>query len=131
MAEVLEKTQDINSNLYLTLANEKGMGVHGFVEMLQSKRRGEFDVQFKQFPDETHGSVGLASYQWALFDVFESTRLSERYFESADAVKTQSELLNKTLGSVMPIPSLSLFGCKIHPLLFLHKVDGQHYYRQQ
>ncbi|WP_154224001.1 alpha/beta hydrolase-fold protein [Marinicella rhabdoformis] len=105
VAEVLTQNPKLPVHLYMTLANEKGMGVHGFVEMIESQRRNGFDFKFKQFPDETHGSTGLASYEWALFDIFKASRLDGRYFESADAVKTYADELKESLGRIMPIPT--------------------------
>lgn len=105
VAQLLVNSPELAVHLYMTLANEKGMGVHGFVEMLESQRRKSFDFKFKQFPDETHGSVGLASYQWALFDIFKASRLDERYFESAETVEGYASVLIDSLGRVMPIPS--------------------------
>ena len=105
VAGYLKDNPEVKSQLYITLANEQGMGVHGFIEMLQAQRRGDFKYQFKQFPDETHGSVGLASYQWAMFDIFKASRLSERYFESPAAVSDYAKSLTQAYGRVMPIPS--------------------------
>lgn len=101
----LENSPDKARQLYMTLANEQGMGVHGFVEMVQAKRRDDFKFQFKHFPDETHGSVGLSSYQWALFDIFKPVRLEERYFEDATAVSKHAERLTEAFGQSMPVPS--------------------------
>lgn len=84
-----------NAQYYITLANEKGMGVHGFVELLQSKGPRSLKLQFKHFPDESHGSVGLPSYRWALQDLFKDFRVKDKYFKDALEVKDYAELIKK------------------------------------
>jgi predicted alpha/beta superfamily hydrolase len=92
--EQFAKKQQIPATFYISLANEKGMGVHGFVEMLQSKGPRSLNLHFKHFPDESHGSVGLATYRWALQDLFASYRPEGKFFTDAKAV-ADYYLLNK------------------------------------
>jgi predicted alpha/beta superfamily hydrolase len=90
--EKFKQKQQIPSQYYITLANEKGMGVHGFVELLQSKGPRSLNLHFKHFPEESHGSVGLPSYRWALQDLFKDFRIEEKYFKDALAVKDYYQL---------------------------------------
>ncbi len=95
-------------NLYMSLANEQGMGVHGFLEMIQAERREPLNLQFKHFPDESHGSVGLPTYEWALNDIFATTQLKDRYFESAKAVEKYAKQVKKAYGQTLPVNSAYL-----------------------
>lgn len=94
--------------LYMSLANEQGMGVHGFLEMVQAERREPLNLQFKHFPDESHGSVGLSTYEWALGDIFAAAQLKDRYFESAKAVEEYAKQVNKAYGQTLPVNSAYL-----------------------
>jgi len=102
------KSQVPEVNLYMSLANEQGMGVHGFLEMVQAERRKPLNLQFKHFPDESHGSVGLPTYEWALGDIFAAAQLKDRYFESAKAVEEYAKQVNKAYGQTLPINSAYL-----------------------
>lgn len=95
-------------NLYMSLANEQGMGVHGFLEMVQAKNREPLNLQFKHFPDESHGSVGLPTYEWTLGDIFSAAQLKDRYFESAKAVTEYSKQVKKFYGQALPVNSTYL-----------------------
>ena len=87
-----EKSQ-INTNYYISLANEKGMGVHGFVEMMQYNAPRTLKMKFKHFPDETHGSVGLPTYRWALQDLFDDYKPKDGSFSDAKAVEDYYNLV--------------------------------------
>ena len=95
-------------NLYMSLANEQGMGVHGFLEMIQAEHREPLNLQFKHFPDESHGSIGLPTYEWALGDIFSAARLKDRYFESAKAVEEYAKKVKKAYGQSLPVNSAYL-----------------------
>ncbi len=100
-----EQRQQVPAHYYITLGSEQGMGVHGFVEMLQSKGPRSLDLHFKHFPEETHGSVGLPSYRWALQEIFKDFRLNERHFVDAVSVKSHAQLSEKVYGVKLPIAS--------------------------
>ncbi len=85
----------INTNYYLSLADEKGMGVHGFVEMMQYNAPRDLKMKFKHFPDETHGSVGLPTYRWALQDLFATYKPKGGSFKDAKAVEVYYNLMKK------------------------------------
>lgn len=103
-----EKREQIPARYYITLGNEQGMGVHGFVEMLQSKGPRSLDLHFKHFPEESHGSVGLPSYRWALEDIFQDVKLQDRHFAEPVSVSNYAQLSEKVYGVKMPIASTYL-----------------------
>lgn len=102
------KSQVPEVNLYMSLANEQGMGVHGFLEMVQAERREPLNLQFKHFPDESHGSVGLPTYAWALGDIFSEAQLEGRYFESTQAVDDFADQMKQAYGQTLPVNSAYL-----------------------
>ena len=81
------KRKQLPSNYYISLADEKGMGVHGFVELMESKGPRSLNFKFKYFPEESHGSVGLPTYEWALKDIFADFRIEDGYFKDVKAVE--------------------------------------------
>jgi predicted alpha/beta superfamily hydrolase len=89
--EFYKKYDNLNRFLYLSLANEKGMGVHGFYDQLdvfayldqdQGNEPLGLDYTFKQFPEENHNSVGLTTVNHALKELFQC------YDPSSDAVES-------------------------------------------
>jgi len=86
----------INRFLFLSLANEKGMGVLGFFNQLdinsfadeynKNKPLG-LNYTFKQFPDENHNSVGLISVNQALKLLFKNYDLSNNTLNSLKTFK--------------------------------------------
>ena len=85
--ESFKKKATLNASYYISLANEKGMGVHGFLEMIQYHGPRSMKIKFKYLPDESHGSVGLPTYKWALMDMFSGFRIEEKYLKDAAHVK--------------------------------------------
>ncbi|MBL4773360.1 MAG: alpha/beta hydrolase [Alcanivoracaceae bacterium] len=92
--EFAQKKQ-LPTNYYVSLADEQGMGVHGFVELMQSKGPRSLNFKFKYFPDESHGSVGLPTYKWALKDIFTDFRIEGGYFKDAKAVEDYYKLVQE------------------------------------
>lgn len=83
----------INTNYYISLADEKGMGVHDFVEMMQHNAPRTLNMKFKHFPEETHGSVGLPTYRWALQDLFTDYKPKDGSFKDAKAIEDYYNLV--------------------------------------
>jgi len=91
-----ERYDSINRFLFLSLANEKGMGVLGFINQLdinsfadeynKNKPLG-LNYTFKQFPDENHNSVGLISVNQALKLLFKNYDLSNNTLNSLKTFK--------------------------------------------
>lgn len=80
--ETIKKNSDYQTNAYMSLANEKGMGVADFLKHVSDKH-----FKFKQFPDENHNSVGSPTYVWALKDIFKTWKGEEEFYTSADDYK--------------------------------------------
>ena len=97
--------QQLPANYFITLGNEEGMGVHGFVEVLQSKGPRSLSLNFKHFPNESHGSVGLPSYRWALQDLFKEFKLSDELFNDALDVENYHKLIMKKYNTAFQISS--------------------------
>jgi predicted alpha/beta superfamily hydrolase len=86
---------EIEKNYYISLGDEKGMGVLGFVEMMQYNAPKSLQFKFMHFPEESHGSVGLPTYRWALQDLFADYKPKEVFFTDAKAVKQYYQLVNE------------------------------------
>ncbi|MDC8000173.1 alpha/beta hydrolase-fold protein [Aequorivita todarodis] len=93
------KTGSTPASVYISLANEKGMGV---VEFLKKVPKSIMDknVTFKEFPDETHNSVGLPTYKWALGEIFKNWYLDKLYFSDAEELKTHYAEVQKQYGNI-------------------------------
>lgn len=82
-AEALFKTKpQWQTRLYLSLANERGMGVRAFVDLLERMAPRGLSWQFKQFELENHGSVTLPALQWALREEFAGFEMSSKRFRA-------------------------------------------------
>jgi predicted alpha/beta superfamily hydrolase len=107
MEDVMKKTwgqtKSTTANVYVSLANEEGMGVTEFLKKVPENIR-EQNIKFQHFPNEIHNSVGLATYKWALDDIFKDWYVKEEYFSSADALKTHYLNVQKKYGSIFNIP---------------------------
>jgi len=76
-----------NKPLFISLANEQGMGVRPLVELLKNKSLVNFKWQFKEYPKETHYSTALpALYDGLLF-------LAPDYFIDLDQMMKQKDYL--------------------------------------
>ncbi|MEE9429445.1 MAG: alpha/beta hydrolase-fold protein [Melioribacteraceae bacterium] len=82
--DIAKKTLENNSNyetsVYISLANEEGMGVESFLEVVKSNSI----FRFKKIANENHNSVGEPTYKWALNDIFNDWKVEKLYFDSAD-----------------------------------------------
>lgn len=107
MEDVMEntwgKTKSTTASLYVSLANEQGMGVTEFLKKVPKDIR-EKNIQFQEFPNEIHNSVGLPTYKWALGAIFKNWYVAEEYFGSAEALKNHYIEVQKQYGSVFNIP---------------------------
>ena len=73
--------------MFISLANEQGMGVRPLVELLKNKSLVNFKWQFKEYPKETHYSTALpALYDGLLF-------LAPDYFIDLDQMMKQKDYL--------------------------------------
>ncbi|WP_169718977.1 alpha/beta hydrolase-fold protein [Aequorivita capsosiphonis] len=97
------KTETTTANLFISLANEKGMDVDKFLKKVP-KSIMEKNIHYKEFPGEIHNSVGLPTYKWALTDIFSTWHVKQGYFDSAEALKKHYAEVQKQYGSVFNIP---------------------------
>ena len=107
MEDVMEntwgKTGSTSASMYISLANEQGMGVNEFIKKIP-KNMMEKNIHFQEFPNEIHNSVGLPTYKWALGDIFKKWYVKEEYFGSAEALKNHYSEVKKQYGSIFKIP---------------------------
>jgi predicted alpha/beta superfamily hydrolase len=61
MPEFLLKNKDIKKKLFITLSNEKDMGVFPFIDVLVKSAPEGFDWDYIHYKDETHNSLGFKS----------------------------------------------------------------------
>lgn len=97
------KTKSTSASLYISLANEEGMGVDEFLKKLPNSIM-EKNVHFKEFPNEIHNSVGLPTYKWALTDIFSNWYVKEEYFPTAEDLERHYSKVKKQYGSIFNIP---------------------------
>jgi len=137
-SRTLESNPNYSTNVYVSLANEKGMGVGSLLKVAtKSYLKNELVIlfiafialllaivlfikkgkklipliitvsglglsahlyflyipsndnfKFKQFPNETHNSVGSPTYSWALRDIFKTWKGEQEFFNSSAELKS-------------------------------------------
>lgn len=113
-----KKYDNLNKTLFLTLGNEKGMGVYGFYnqldkgkfadEYLKNKPLG-LDYTFKVYPDENHNTVGLVSVNQGLKTIFSTYELSDyTEFKSLDQIQKRIKTLEDKYGKELMLPSTEI-----------------------
>ncbi|MCH7974136.1 MAG: hypothetical protein IH949_09670 [Bacteroidetes bacterium] len=115
-----EKYDSINRFLFLSLANEKGMGVLRFINQLdinsfadeyyKNKLLG-LSYTFKQFPDENHNSVGLITINQALKLLFKNYDLSNNTLNSLKTFKEYENIIEpyyQLIGKGFRLPNRNL-----------------------
>ena len=123
-----QKNEHLNRYLYLSLANEKAMGIYGFVDQLDIYKFNDIikkneplglDYVFEHFPKENHNSVRLITINNALKYFFKN------YDVSTDAInnlKTFTDYQNiidpyaKMIGKGFKVPNRQLI--KIQNLFY-------------
>ncbi len=98
------KSNTTTASLYISLANEKGMGVTEFLKKIPEPIK-EKNVKFKEFPDETHNSVGLPTYKWALGAIFKTWYVENLYFSSVEELNKHYDEVQKQYGNIFNITS--------------------------
>ncbi len=79
-AKLLKAQDDTPKFLYLTLGNEEQMGIQELVGMLDKERPAALDWTFTHLPEESHGSVGVASLDLAMRKFFKGWRFKREEF---------------------------------------------------
>ncbi|MDA8017304.1 MAG: alpha/beta hydrolase-fold protein [Thermoanaerobaculia bacterium] len=84
---VLDTKTDLASRLYLTVADERGMGVLALADLLDRKAPAGLEWSFERNIDENHGSIGLPSLRASLREEFAGFVLTASQFYALDGAE--------------------------------------------
>lgn len=107
---IYESKSPIKPNVYVSLANEKGMGVKKFLKLVGP------EFQFKQFENENHNSVGVPTYEWALQDIFTMWKVDKTYFDSSRELKEYRDKVSSYYNLSLPLADGVLYNTVIYIL---------------
>lgn len=108
--QTFESNPSFSSDVYVSLANEKGMGVDKFLDVAKEYKLSDSIFKFKHFPNENHNSVGLPTYIWALKDIFKTWEGEIEYFKNTTELKDYHSSLIENYGSTFNMqPSLLIY----------------------
>lgn len=102
--DFFKKNKRIDKKLFLSIGNEKGMGVLGFQDKIDintfanayyEKEPLGLDYEFNIFKEENHNSVGLISIETALEKIFEHFELSDETLDKIDDFETYENYLKE------------------------------------
>ena len=79
---IFQKQKELKSNLFISLADTQGMGVRGFVGILDKYFPSNPKWNFKYYENENHGSVHMITIQDALLKLFKDWNVSQEEFYS-------------------------------------------------
>ncbi len=113
---IYESKPPIKPNVYVSLANEKGMGVEKFLKLVGP------EFQFKQFENENHNSVGAPTYEWALQDIFKMWKVNKTYFDSSKELKEYKDKVSSYYNLSLPVADGVLYNTVIY---ILKDKDGE------
>ena len=113
---IYESKSSIKTNVYVSLANEKGMGVEKFLKLVGT------EFQFKQFENENHNSVGVPTYEWALQDIFKMWKVNKTYFDSSKELKEYKDKVSSYYNLSLPVADGVLYNTVIY---ILKDKDGE------
>ncbi len=108
--EVYKKKEFKVPDVYVSLADEKRMGVKEFLELVGP------EFKFKQFENENHNSVGAPTYKWALQDIFKVWKFEKKYFDSASELEQYQSRSSSFYDIPLPIADGILYITIIHVL---------------
>ncbi len=103
--------KELESNLFVSLAATKGMGVQQFVGVLDKYYPNQQKWTYLHYPDESHGSVGLITISDALQAIFKGWEISRKKFYSfktAQDVIDNYKKFTTDYSTSFSIPSYSL-----------------------
>ena len=106
-ARVFEANPDLSTRLHLTVADERGMGVLGFADLLDRSAPAGLQWHFERHLDENHGSVGIPALRTALRREFHGFSLSRDEFyalSGPNAVVDHFAARSKAWGSEFLMP---------------------------
>ena len=108
--EVYDEQQSFVPDVYVSLADEKRMGVKEFLKLVGP------EFKFKQFENENHNSVGAPTYKWALQDIFKVWKYDKKYFESASKMEEYHDSCSSFYNISLPMADAILYNTVIHVL---------------
>ncbi|RMA58895.1 alpha/beta hydrolase-fold protein [Ulvibacter antarcticus] len=97
--KIFKDNPNFKSDVYVSLADEKGMEVEPFLKIANSS------FKFKQFENENHNSVGEPTYKWALNTTFEKWQVKKLYFDGSEAFKNYHVQVMENFGTDFNIPN--------------------------
>lgn len=100
--------KSLGTNVYVSLADEKGMGVQEFLKITGP------EFKFKQFENENHNSVGAPTYEWALKDIFKDWRIEKMYFDSAKGLAAYQKQSSAAYPVALPISDGVLYNSVVY-----------------
>lgn len=107
---IYESKSPIKANVYVSLANEKGMGVEKFLKLVGP------EFKFKQFENENHNSVGAPTYEWALQDIFKIWKVDKTYFDSYKEFKDYKDKVSSYYKLSLPVADGVLYNTVLYIL---------------
>ncbi|WP_405205327.1 alpha/beta hydrolase-fold protein [Aquimarina sp. LLG6339-5] len=105
---VFKNQKELSTNLFLSLANTKGMGVRGFVGVLDKYFPYDTNWSFTYYKDENHGSVHMIALKDALIQLFKDWEVSREKFYSFSSAKdliNHFKKLNTDFGTKFSLPA--------------------------
>ncbi|WP_187696210.1 alpha/beta hydrolase-fold protein [Xanthovirga aplysinae] len=84
---IFQDQKELKSNLFISLANTQGMGVRGFVGILDQYFPYDSKWNFKHYENENHGSVHMIAIQDALLTLFKDWEVSRTQFYSFNSAQ--------------------------------------------
>jgi len=79
---IFQNQKELKSNLFISLADTQGMGIRGFVGVLDKYFPSNPKWNFKYYENENHGSVHMITIQDALLKLFKDWSVSREKFYS-------------------------------------------------
>lgn len=107
---IYESKSPTKANVYVSLANEKEMGVEKFLKLVGP------EFKFKQFENENHNSVGAPTYEWALQDIFKIWKVDKTYFDSSKEFKDYKDKVSSYYKLSLPVADGALYNTVIYIL---------------
>ncbi|WP_298320287.1 alpha/beta hydrolase-fold protein [uncultured Aquimarina sp.] len=77
---IFKDQKELSANLFISLANTQGMGVRGFVGVLDTYFPYDPKWSFTHYKGENHGSVHMIAIKEALLELFEDWEVSREKF---------------------------------------------------
>ena len=107
---IFQQKKELKSNLFISLADTQGMGVRGFVGVLDKYFPSDPKWNFKYYEDENHGSVHMETIKFALLKLFENWEISRKKFysfKSAQELIDHYKKINTAFSSNFSLPAYS------------------------